>query len=879
MTLKKLKPILALVLALSLTAGSLTACGSSSSSKEDPAENLADEDILLAEDEDPATPSPTPELPPVDPYQSAAQELIKTALDLCASGESISADAADLSRTLANSFEKEDNKEELDAYIKFCADNSASLAQCSADASSIIEQCETAPESAAGRKIRTELDKLLKEMAGNFDQLSDLLVFYQEQHDLYNEYMVTDYTPETTEEKISFIEDVYFSLYDLQQAYSEMKKPALVAGLWEKNAAQLNLAAESLNYSYTGLLANSTLDTYIFQELTDYADIQDTNYSTGVLRVMAEAMDQVNDLFSDTYPKILNEIQSACETWEAPSITRNASPVFDYNMISKVYPNGYPGLDSVINLTASTTAEKQDVIITAEISGFTQEYRQKVTLTTCPQHFMIKPPVLINLPDLSTKRTTQLKFTITDNDTGKVLVQDSRNITLYSIFDFFWYTDEFGVNSAFDILGWLRPESNAVTAINRQAISYLESIGVSDALVGYQYAISQDEELNTLIQVAAIQKAISDLGVRYTLDDYSFAAQQHVLTPDQVLAKKTGLCIESSLLMASCLMSAGFHTMILLVPGHAQVAVETWNGSNGRTGEYFLIETTDLPYDGFLTTDGYLDFGDAFPNASDPSSEWWKNYISEQDGYELFDGDVFVIDCDLRSMMNIQGLESVQAELKLDPVIYPGGNGTSIVDTTPEDEPIKEEDVKPAQEAAEENAKPEEPENEETPEPDNGTSDTSSEEEESEYITVTSYKEDFSFIAKSDVTGTLYENSVVIYPLGNDNLPLMLVSRVTDTSAEEYLQEWIDMLAEDETVTEKPAEISKDSSGDLTLYSIEYSSTEETGSILDNLVAVLPQEDGSLAVFYLMIDTEAEDSVYNALIESLYLAIYTFTVL
>ena len=32
--------------------------------------------------------------------------------------------------------------------------------------------------------------------------------------------------------------------------------------------------------------------------------------------------------------------------------------------------------------------------------------------------------------------------------------------------------------------------------------------------------------------------------------------------------------------------------MIIITPGHAQVALETWEGS----GEYYLLETTKLPF-------------------------------------------------------------------------------------------------------------------------------------------------------------------------------------------------------------------------------------------------------------------------------------------
>ena len=76
-------------------------------------------------------------------------------------------------------------------------------------------------------------------------------------------------------------------------------------------------------------------------------------------------------------------------------------------------------------------------------------------------------------------------------------------------------------------------------------------------------------------------------------------AGQHILFPDQVLERKTGLCIETSLVIASALQSMGMHTCLVFPPGHAQVAVESWEGS----GNWFLIETTILPNENSDFTD------------------------------------------------------------------------------------------------------------------------------------------------------------------------------------------------------------------------------------------------------------------------------------
>ena len=77
-----------------------------------------------------------------------------------------------------------------------------------------------------------------------------------------------------------------------------------------------------------------------------------------------------------------------------------------------------------------------DVLVTAEIPGFTQVYEQKVTLSPEMTYLMIKPPILSELPNLSSTKETQLILKVTDCATGDVLAQESKAIKLYSIYDY-----------------------------------------------------------------------------------------------------------------------------------------------------------------------------------------------------------------------------------------------------------------------------------------------------------------------------------------------------------------------------------------------------------------------------------------------------------
>ena len=116
------------------------------------------------------------------------------------------------------------------------------------------------------------------------------------------------------------------------------------------------------------------------------------------------------------------------------------------------------------------------------------------------------------------------------------------------------------------------------------------------------------------------------------------------LGSEKIEMLKEHLCKQRDV-MASVLESASMHAMIVFTPGHAQTAVETWSGS----GQYFLIETTMLP---FTATQ------DALQSLIQPlSAEEWANYLynKEQEAQQS-GGMVYVVDCDLAPVLNIQGL-------------------------------------------------------------------------------------------------------------------------------------------------------------------------------------------------------------------------------
>ena len=322
-----------------------------------------------------------------------------------------------------------------------------------------------------------------------------------------------------------------------------------------------------------------------------------------------------------------------------------AEPVLTYNAEEIIFPSLYRSLDSIVTFTGTSEGEELDVLISVEIPGFTQPYEQKTKLNRQITKINIHPPLLTGDIDFSSEKDAQLVISVKDMDSGKLLLQDSKTVRIMSKYDVVWWSEELRDSNNDNILAYMTPESEGVLELKRQAVDYLSYItdGAANSIVGYQdYGIWSDVTNNTWVQAVALQGAMSDIAqVRYNNAAFSISSesQQRVMLPDDVIKSQSGICIETSLLMASALQSAGMHCMLVFPPGHAQVAVECWPG----TGEYFLIETTVLPL---------------------PMDEEWYNYVvmyltpDEWQGYidgtgEYTMGECYVLDCDLGKKLNI----------------------------------------------------------------------------------------------------------------------------------------------------------------------------------------------------------------------------------
>lgn len=434
--------------------------------------------------------------------------------------------------------------------------------------------------------------------------------------------------------------------------YESFEYPLFVEGYWKEYENILDLNQTILHKYALAVNYNDNLRMASCEELYDRCVVAEEKWFNDVLD---SSYDMLNLYCVSAYSysvKLCGEIRSYSEMSgkdrEEYVFENSMSDAicYDTECVDTIYPSLYNTYDSFAIISLAAYGEDRKIDVEVEIPGFTQKYRQSYTVTNEARQLFIKPPLVTGDIDLTSAKSAQLNITLYNED-GTQITTESHPITIKSKNDVEWVSSDFGTFTKDNILCFLTPESSSISALKRNAIDeiYELSDGKVESLAGYQM-VAGNVYAVTYLQSAAIMKAMYNMGVRYNMDGFSVSgSNQHILLPEQVLEQQSGLCIETSLTVASALQSAGMHAFLVLPPGHAQVAVEIWDSGNG-SGEYFLIETTALN-DSIINGSGLADDAAALMNGElDKFKDNGCIYYFDSDAWKEYIQDAYVIDCD-----------------------------------------------------------------------------------------------------------------------------------------------------------------------------------------------------------------------------------------
>ena len=502
------------------------------------------------------------------------------------------------------------------------------------------------------------LDPKIRNAADNyFEMRISGMNNYRGTGDFLSQYFELDIDPPKSTSYNS-VSDYYNALYSWYEENKEKIDAINVSSDMEDEWKAYKDAFE-LNYNivekeYTAVNYNDFLRHYSAGNMVQRQSILDENEWHALIKRMKAKQALGSKQFS-LAAKLSEEIKSYSEMDEKARSeyefenNRENKIYLDYDAIETIYPALYNTYDSFLIINTGCGSGTRKIVVEAEIPGFSMPYKQSFNLNSSYQKIKILPPPLSGDIDLSTAKKAQMNVSVYEKDGNELIDSKSFPVTIKSINDFEWYSDDFGMATKDNILCYLTPDADEIDTLKRNAITEISNItaGKIESMVGYQET-GYNHYVGTYIQAAGIMRALYDMGIRYDMAPFSISnSAQRIKLPKEVIEKKSGLCIETSLTVASALQSAGMHAFLLLPTGHAQVAVEVWDDGGEGTGEYFLIETTCLDsesnpdelfreYANALIDEKPDDLATNYPIAYYSASEW-AEYIQAKD--------VYVIDC------------------------------------------------------------------------------------------------------------------------------------------------------------------------------------------------------------------------------------------
>ncbi len=116
------------------------------------------------------------------------------------------------------------------------------------------------------------------------------------------------------------------------------------------------------------------------------------------------------------------------------------------------------------------------------------------------------------------------------------------------------------------LAAFILPNDPALMPILGRASDLLREATGRGALNGYQ----DKSRKRAWEQVAALYKAVSELGIRYINPPVSFESTgQKVSFPERIVGERFGTCLDLALFFAACCERAGLHPLVLMHDGHA----------------------------------------------------------------------------------------------------------------------------------------------------------------------------------------------------------------------------------------------------------------------------------------------------------------------
>jgi hypothetical protein len=313
-----------------------------------------------------------------------------------------------------------------------------------------------------------------------------------------------------------------------------------------------------------------------------------------------------------------------------------ADYVYTSELITILYPLYGSKLDDFVIVTLNNKGTvPAKVVVKSEITGYTNQAVDTVELEAGQTLEVRQNPLLIPevIEDLNVEKPAEVHIQVAALHEGdqKTILDETGETTVYARRDFPLAIEGFTEDEVLEFFAaMVTPNDPSVEELIRKAADYTES-GIIWS--GYGDHVNDDDG-GVWDRMQAIWQAENEYDLTYISTWVSFApgAVQRIRLPAEVLDQHSGNCIELAMLYASAIEAMDMEAALILIPGHAYVAVR----EDQQNANYYVVETTMIGRNTFseAVDVGSGEFNDAMPHltAGESGYGWVKIWDARDHG-------------------------------------------------------------------------------------------------------------------------------------------------------------------------------------------------------------------------------------------------------
>jgi hypothetical protein len=247
--------------------------------------------------------------------------------------------------------------------------------------------------------------------------------------------------------------------------------------------------------------------------------------------------------------------------------------------------------DFVIVTVKNGNSAPVKVVVTSEVPGYTGQASDTVTVAAGTTEEIRQDPRLTTaaIDGLNSQHQADLHVVVSYLDAGQprtVLDQTSPTL-ITSRRDFPWTIKGFTQQEDWNlVVAMMTPTDPGVEALIRAAANYDPNGTMTSG-----YDSTNDDSGSVWQRLSNVWQAeTNDYHLTYvgTTDSFASGSSQRIRLPGEVLDQASGNCIELTLLYASTAEALGLESAIIMIPGHAYVAIRL----DSKNDSYYFVETT-----------------------------------------------------------------------------------------------------------------------------------------------------------------------------------------------------------------------------------------------------------------------------------------------